>query len=121
LLNLERLDFIKIDVEGFEKKVLCGLEKTLERFRPILLVEYSELTKASFSNSAEFTSIFPSNYCVLKVTKNHAHHLVLNSPSYALKPFDFNKPGGNVCCIPGELTNEKQIQGLIGCKLEGLT
>jgi FkbM family methyltransferase len=30
---------IKIDVEGFEGQVLAGLEKTIARFRPIVLVE----------------------------------------------------------------------------------
>jgi FkbM family methyltransferase len=32
-------DFIKIDVEGFEHKVLVGAQKTLDRCRPILLIE----------------------------------------------------------------------------------
>jgi FkbM family methyltransferase len=40
-LDLEspRLDWIKIDVEGAEAKVLAGAEQTIRRFRPRLLVE----------------------------------------------------------------------------------
>jgi FkbM family methyltransferase len=35
------IDFIKIDVEGFEVQVLNGAQKILEQFRPILVFEYS--------------------------------------------------------------------------------
>lgn len=39
---LGRIDLIKIDVEGFELKVLNGARETLKRFRPILFVEVDE-------------------------------------------------------------------------------
>ena len=38
-LNLSRLDMIKIDVERMELEVLEGAKATLERFRPIIIVE----------------------------------------------------------------------------------
>jgi len=38
-LGLQRLDWIKIDVEGTECEVLEGARQVLHRFRPILLVE----------------------------------------------------------------------------------
>jgi FkbM family methyltransferase len=38
-LNLERVDFIKIDVEGMELDVLRGARETLKRCTPILLAE----------------------------------------------------------------------------------
>lgn len=40
-LRLDRLDFIKADIEGWELRLLHGGENTLERFRPILLLELS--------------------------------------------------------------------------------
>jgi FkbM family methyltransferase len=39
LHQLSRLDFVKIDVEGFEVRVLRGGEHTLKTFRPKLFVE----------------------------------------------------------------------------------
>jgi FkbM family methyltransferase len=37
--NLERVDFIKIDCEGYELFVLRGAEKTLTRWKPCVMVE----------------------------------------------------------------------------------
>ena len=40
IINLSRLELIKIDVEGFEYHVLRGLELTLKKFKPRLIFEY---------------------------------------------------------------------------------
>ena len=37
--NLEKIDLIKIDVESLEKKVLAGAKKTIEDYRPIIILE----------------------------------------------------------------------------------
>jgi len=37
--GLERLDFVKIDVEGAEDRVIRGMMKTAKRLRPVILVE----------------------------------------------------------------------------------
>jgi FkbM family methyltransferase len=42
--GLQRLDFMKIDVEGFEERVLRGGARTLERFRPTILIEIQPTT-----------------------------------------------------------------------------
>ncbi|HBO9849838.1 FkbM family methyltransferase [Pseudomonas aeruginosa] len=39
LSGVERLDFIKIDVEGCELEVLKGAESTLNRFKPVVMLE----------------------------------------------------------------------------------
>ncbi len=46
LLGRQKVDFIKIDVEGMEMKVLTGLEQTIKASRPILFVEVDQVNAA---------------------------------------------------------------------------
>lgn len=39
--NVEKVDFIKIDVEGHEMKVLQGAKNTIRKFRPFIYIEFS--------------------------------------------------------------------------------
>jgi FkbM family methyltransferase len=43
-LNLGCLDFLKLDVEGYEPKAIIGAMDTLEKFKPVVLVEQKKLT-----------------------------------------------------------------------------
>lgn len=39
-LGLKRIDLIKIDVEGWELEVLSGAKDTIEKYRPVFIVEF---------------------------------------------------------------------------------
>lgn len=43
LKDFKQIDFIKIDTEGYEYETLLGLEQTLKRCSPSLLIEYSPI------------------------------------------------------------------------------
>ncbi len=45
-LGLDRLDFIKIDVEGMEIDVLQGAAESLRKFKPIMLIEHHKTDAA---------------------------------------------------------------------------
>lgn len=47
-LNLDKLDFVKIDVEGMEMRVLDGMSDTVRRLRPGLFCEIQEPNRAAF-------------------------------------------------------------------------
>jgi len=55
MANVERLDLIKIDVEGFEWPVLKGGEQSIAKFRPHIIFEYN----------AEYTSRGRADPCVI--------------------------------------------------------
>ena len=40
-----KIDFIKIDVEGAESLVLEGAKKTIKKFKPTIQIEFNELTE----------------------------------------------------------------------------
>jgi len=65
-LNISRVDFIKIDVEGFEGNVLRGAEQTLANYRPIVTLELNHWCLNAFQRTSipDFfdllRSIFPT-------------------------------------------------------------
>jgi len=58
--NIEKIDFIKIDVEGSEFDVLKGAIKTLEKFRPKIIIEIEgrHHSKKIFDNILKFIKKF---------------------------------------------------------------
>jgi len=51
--GVERVDFIKVDIEGFEPHFLRGAEGTLRQFHPPMLVEINPAPLANFGSSEE--------------------------------------------------------------------
>ncbi len=49
-LQLDRLDFVKIDVEGFELDVLAGARELLRGYRPPVLLEFNSFTIIAFAD-----------------------------------------------------------------------
>lgn len=99
-LGLRKIDLIKVDVEGFEKNVLTGLKQTIEQYRPIIFLEFSEATRKSFSCLDEFMELFPKGYEVMKVSGNNACCGIFNSPKCNLVNFDFQVSRGDILIFP---------------------
>lgn len=59
--NIKRLDFIKIDVEGHELKVLHGANNSIKQFMPIMLIEI-EQRHHNFAITEIFNHIKALNY-----------------------------------------------------------
>jgi FkbM family methyltransferase len=70
LHRISRLDFIKIDVEGFEKDVIEGMLESVEKFRPVVALELNHwclnvFQRISVPDFLDFLrGIFPILYAV---------------------------------------------------------
>jgi FkbM family methyltransferase len=53
IMNIERLDVLKIDVEGMELEALRGAKATIERCRPIILVERIKVDEVALMHFME--------------------------------------------------------------------
>jgi FkbM family methyltransferase len=51
--NMNRIDFIKLDVDGYEYKIIQGGKTTLKQFKPLLLIELGEYTLNNFGDKVE--------------------------------------------------------------------
>lgn len=49
--GISQLDVVKIDVDGYEAKVIAGASQTLSRFRPVLIMEIGAYTVAALGDS----------------------------------------------------------------------
>lgn len=92
---LQKIDLMKIDVEGFEKNVLTGLQESLRRYRPIIILEFEEDTYKKFSGPEEMKALFPQGYEARKFNYKSAGRVYLT-------PFDFHRYGGDTVWYPQE-------------------
>lgn len=97
--KIDRIDIIKMDIEGFEKHAIDGLKNQLARTRPLMMVEMSETGKIQFGDFAAFVAAFPEDY---------DFHFCRMGPDlfvrYRLHPANersYSNFIGNVFCIPG--------------------
>jgi len=95
--NLPRIDIIKIDVEGFEFRVIAGLRDRLIKDRPVILMEISHAPRTEVSSEAVFRQHLYPDAAIFEVAS------VNISSSYRLKPFHF-ETGEEVLIVPMENT-----------------
>lgn len=62
LADIERVDLIKVDVEGFEYEVLTGLLPFLRTHRPVLIFEYSRTSQERFQEKNPLTLFLSEHY-----------------------------------------------------------
>jgi FkbM family methyltransferase len=72
-LNPGRIDFVKIDIEGFEYEALQGLQGVLEKDRPAAIFEWRpDVMIASQHEVRDLRELFPSSYTFFGVDCTHA-------------------------------------------------
>lgn len=81
--NIQRIDFIKVDIEGFEYQLLQGARESIKRFKPTLFLEIcdSALCRNNSSSKDIFEFLAPFGY------KSYTVDSTIN----ALIPFAFRE------------------------------
>jgi FkbM family methyltransferase len=71
-LNIQKIDFIKIDIEGAEIFALKGMKNTLRRFKPIILMELSDdiLNTAQVDENEILSLLSDLNYEMRGIDQN---------------------------------------------------
>ena len=88
--GIERLDFMKIDVEGFEERVLRGGERVLRELRPHILFELQPVTLERAGSSVERLAalLISHGYRLLQADRERLVPLVLSEhPGYLVNGF----------------------------------
>jgi len=66
--NIKRIDFIKMDTDGYELKILNGGKNSISEFRPIMLIEVTEALKRVGHSVKELIELLKSlNYQAFSV------------------------------------------------------
>ena len=81
--HIDRLDFIKMDVEGFEPFALKGLERTLAEFRPVVFFEWAPSSRHEGA-SATASTLFPEDYLFYNVIGHTLAFKFFRQPTYRL-------------------------------------
>jgi len=89
--SIKKVDFIKIDVEGWELRVLNGAKNILFSCKPVLMIEVNEsyLSRAGDSTEDLWRFLRACNYDIHKLSDNGQTELA-NSPIHE----------GDILCIP---------------------
>ena len=69
---IERIDLVKIDVEGFEKMTLAGMRETLGRTRPVIVCELTYGKVLSLATLEELRDHLPEGYSLFTFDKRKA-------------------------------------------------
>jgi FkbM family methyltransferase len=75
--NVDRLDFVKLDIEGYEWPALRGAEKTIARFRPSIVFEFDAAYAPRGGGSSEVLSDFFARfgYRLYSIGRNWSEHV----------------------------------------------
>ena len=81
-----RVDFIKIDVEGYEAPALSGLKETLVKNEPIIMMEVTESSWKMFSNYGGIDAVIPFEFDSYEIQNPSYLFGILQIDRYKLAP-----------------------------------
>lgn len=109
---LDRLDLVKLDLEGFEVGALRGMAGLLGRHRPAVFLEWSDSNLPTLGD-APFLSLFPQGYrgFVFHDYSWKPRLRAFRQPGYGLEPFEGAPPLANLLIVPEEFVERCRAEG----------
>lgn len=106
------VDFLKIDVEGFEVAVLKGFDELLNHCRPVCFFEWSQSERGQDCTVGR--DLFPDDYCFFEFQDRAIRAGIFQSSHYRLRRIGNNWPDGNLLAVPNEFADRHRhtIQAL---------
>ena len=96
--GISKVDFIKIDVEGFEVDVIRGLTKTIHSNTPICFFEWNQNKfNSDFKNGKK---LFPDTYKFYIFIDSQKTLGIFQKSDYGLAKLGDSWPNGNVLALP---------------------
>lgn len=107
--GVNQIDLIKIDIEGYERFALLGLNNMLKKNRPIIVMELNA-SEGGFKSKPQLLETFPQDYSFFYLRK---HHWEINLGTYKyiwgpifkydLQKYDYSfRKQANLAAIPNE-------------------
>jgi len=88
--KLEKIDFIKSDIEGLEINLVGELENIVKKFRPILAISIYHLDKSNLDINYQYVEI---PYQLIKFCKNY---------NFELNHYTYHRSETIIYCIPNK-------------------
>jgi FkbM family methyltransferase len=104
--NLPPISLLKIDVEGYEAKVLEGMHETLLRDRPPILMEIHGPSRSGFETLERLKSLLYPDHLLFEAIPSRRRH-------FGLKPFSMGGPTEitEALVLPSDLAGFAQDSG----------
>jgi FkbM family methyltransferase len=102
--KIDTVDFVKIDIEGYEAPALAGLKMLLGKTEPVIMMEITQSSARLFEEYGGYGAVLPFAYQLFRV-ENPTYPLGLFQASdYRLTPLDAivaERNSYNVLIVPG--------------------
>src|SRR5690606_35992029 len=103
-IQIDRLNLVKIDVEGAELNVLRGMKNLIKKFQPVIFIEISikNLNKYKYAISDVYEFLIAMNYSpfeLLSINQLRKLSSYIEADTIIFLPNDYESP-------PGIIVNE---------------
>ena len=103
-VSISKIDYLKMDIEGFEVHALKGMKNTLCKHRPICFLEWTQNTREK--DMLNGVDLFPKDYLFYRFITNNPFMVFFKCKAYRLALLGEKWTDGNLLAIPKEYAEQ---------------